>query len=985
MAWFDYLQKSGFFDPAKNPPPKRSERGVSMPHWDALNYLEKLAENFVMGKELQYVPEVVEIIRNISNYPVDNYITWFRLVNILANIPNDNVPLDVLKFMPIWVTSNYDTSITTSALVEKILPKFIGPNANSEDMIKGNLVFQNLFELRWKDELPNGISPDTHSYFSPYDLYNLKHGLVNSATMEILTQALSVEQFSILPDSLNYMLRDRKVIVELSSAEQAYTLNLEPKGKQLTVSLSRGIADGAEIVFNDEINDYFDRIGELEERYFTDIFTTQTFAPASIQNAKNKISFFLHNDFQSHLGFQPISDLEDESEFGNVTMHTFALIYRDWLKRLAFDQPQKAAEALDILINSQRYQLPYFKRLAIYVITQNWTALKHLFWKLAGEQDAVKLFSADVYKVELYELLKHVSPVLDDDDIGRLKDIFASGPMGGKHDTADKAAWVLRWYDALQHRTEFSVSYEETKAGFSKIKEFSDDGRVRIRIGHVSPVSADELLKMPIDDIVEKLLTFRTIDGWDDPTVEGLGDSLGSAVEEEPQKFTTELDKFKDINYYYAYQLCYGLDKARRKGKDFDWHRVMQFCLGYITSSSFLDGSLFSEDEPRASKEWVYGAFGNLISDGIKDDTPGFDSECLILAESSVIVMTNRLEKSDMSRHSGNIDYVTYSLNSTQGKVLRALLDVSLKDGRIQVDSAQKVKWKSSLKQSFCSTLNAGIIDGFILEGMYLQQFMFLDDQWLRAEIEANQKRELPEWSAFMGGLAFGKPISGDYYAIMHPHYERAVTTRHIDTTHQSGLLRHFLAFYFWDYESAFEDSLLYRVLIDANIEILTKLVQIVLQQKPHLKTLDTEDYRMLSRKIIRIWRGVLDRFRIIGRNKDEDLQHLSSFIDFIKSEELNENTTGLILETISLTKDRGSYFLFKDLVKLSSSPSAAQYIAKILSALNINYIHKREPLDEVIEYLYKNGEANSANEIVNRLTLKGLDFFRPLYNKYNP
>lgn len=986
MSWFDYLKSSGFFDPDQNPKPVASERGTNIPHWEALDYLEKLSTKFAEGKELAFVPAVIDIIRNISEHPIDNYHTWYRLINILAKIPTELIPIELLGFMPVWTTSQYDTSIVTMALAETLL----GHTINQEQTTPYALAFSsnllaNLLEIRPKWNIDGVQRADTRNYYSPYDLYNLTQSLLETDNFGLIVKQFGPDQMIVLIDKINILLRDQIATVELRNAEISYTLKAIPIDIDILILVFES-KDTETTCFEELTKNYIDLEAGWETAYFSKIFDNLNITEESRTYAQKRISFTLTNDFESLLGLEPISDLQDTQTVGNPALNAFALILRNWLKAWAVSEPKKARAVLKLLTEKKRYQLPFFKRFVIYISGKNWPELKNFFWETISEKNNDTAFSVDIYKVELSETLKEVKFQLDNQDVQRLKAIFEKGPTGERHYSASPDAWRYRWLDALEGSQEFSGDLTTVSSKFNKKPDFSTDGRVNIRVGHVSPLSKEELAAMSPLDIANMLSTFKSTGAWDDPTEDGLADILSQVVEENPEPFAVEIKSFLNTNYRYAYDLLFGFNKALRKGKTFAWFKILDFCLTYISSEPFQNKSLQSDEDPRATKEWIYGEVANLISERCKGEMDEFENEELLLAEKIVIFLCTKLNASTVSDQDTIYkDYIMHSLNSTQGKTLRAVLDCSLKDARDRnMPELNAGVWKESLKASFSDTLDKEIIDGYILQGMYLPQFMFLDNQWLRAQIVKNLSLDFNEWAAFMGGIGFGKPISGDYYPIMHPHYARAVEINYVDTHYNSGILRHLLAFYFWDYESTFEQSLLFKALINPAPKLISQLIKLVSQQKPSMKELEESEYVRLLNKIVRIWQLILEKFEVIEPEAKTDHRQLGFFIDFIRPSDLNQVTTELISKTILRLKDQGSFFLLKQLLKLCE-PRNAEFVGKLVKQINIAYNFDNKSLEELVEFLYQNNQNDAANEVISKLTIRGMDFLKPIYFKYNP
>ncbi|MBT1248694.1 hypothetical protein [Thermosipho sp. 1244] len=152
--WFVLLKNSGFFLPEKAPGPEPTdEEGYyRIPYWNVLTYLEKISQQVNNPNDEKYIDGLLEIIRNISEYHLDNYKKldnfhiWSSFIRILSNFPNDKIPLDVIELTEIWLDSKINNRLQTKEIVEKLLPKFL--TDKSEDIVKAEKIIEFLFKVK---------------------------------------------------------------------------------------------------------------------------------------------------------------------------------------------------------------------------------------------------------------------------------------------------------------------------------------------------------------------------------------------------------------------------------------------------------------------------------------------------------------------------------------------------------------------------------------------------------------------------------------------------------------------------------------------------------------------------------------------------------------------------------------------------------------------------------------------------------------------
>ena len=70
--------------------------------------------------------------------------------------------------------------------------------------------------------------------------------------------------------------------------------------------------------------------------------------------------------------------------------------------------------------------------------------------------------------------------------------------------------------------------------------------------------------------------------------------------------------------------------------------------------------------------------------------------------------------------------------------------------------------------------MDSYVLDAYILFGMYLPQFIFLDKQWSKDKVN-NITYENRNWEGFMVGYIYSRPIYKDVYILMKNHYKHSI------------------------------------------------------------------------------------------------------------------------------------------------------------------------------------------------------------------
>jgi hypothetical protein len=285
-----------------------------------------------------------------------------------------------------------------------------------------------------------------------------------------------------------------------------------------------------------------------------------------------------------------------------------------------------------------------------------------------------------------------------------------------------------------------------------------------------------------------------------------------------------------------------------------------------------------------------------LITSGAQNEQHSFDCKLLPNCKKVLLQCLDELPKDDFSTiRSG--DFILHSLNSTAGHVLTGLLNYSLKYARNLPNNQKVARWDIEAKLAFEQSFE-NHIDSYVLFGKFLSQFMFLDNTWVNDNLSKVEDYDDIKWEAFMSGIAFRNPLNIDFYKILYSSYQRAIDSDKILTFYNHGLLRHFLAYYFWNYENSFEESFLYKSLKNPNIHVLQKIISLLRGQKSIIDNDQIGNKEDLINKILKVW-GLINQSieKITDSNDSKLLEGVVYLTDFI--EKLDEENVLLVEENM--------------------------------------------------------------------------------------
>ncbi len=198
--------------------------------------------------------------------------------------------------------------------------------------------------------------------------------------------------------------------------------------------------------------------------------------------------------------------------------------------------------------------------------------------------------------------------------------------------------------------------------------------------GPTSPKTAEELLKMPVDELVPFLREWQPSGERHGDSYDGLGRQLTAAVAEQPERFAGEAMRFAELDPTYVRALIDGLDQATRDNKNFEWLEVVELAAAVLaqpvapTEAEDVDG--WEDRDP--GWRWARGSIAHLLTEGLRRSIP------IELRERIWAIIAPLTEEPEPSpeyeaRYGGtNMDPMTLSINTNRGKAMHAVVSYAL-------------------------------------------------------------------------------------------------------------------------------------------------------------------------------------------------------------------------------------------------------------------------------------------------------------------
>jgi hypothetical protein len=1029
VGWFKFLEEEGYFNPDDSLKPIKVEKGrFKIPNWVVLPYLERLSERLPDAERKQYVYKILHIIKNTSEFAkkndLDNPFIGDSFVKILLNLHSNEIPLEIIDLIPLWLSTKFDTTIQGSDILMKLLPKFLPKDPMDQDIKKAEKILDYVTQFNtFEDPQVQSILLSRRYVKTLINPYWLWESFINQKIAQKIGEQCTAEAVYIVAnclkkifawehqdswDSLNldgfiywFSCMHRKDSFKIEIRKNPRTIEGPPEEPSMDNILPPKSPPIAEF----EIENCHARSEFMEKAWKRTLETLRLDQELILAN---------QTDLRKHLGrlydnlFQDYSFIwlkSLEGDFGSPLddiKEIFAVILRDIFLTKAKRAPQEAKAIFKKFLGYD-YPYPFFRRLALFVIDKCWNDYNEVFWNFLDQSESKLIFDVQDFEVELFSILQnHVSEFTDKQKL-QVKQILEAGPQ--RYLPRDNVEgyvtlWKQKWYSALSRDPQFGKLYEECKAktGTDIKRPSHESGTVQVGPGK-SPLTKIEILSMSPLDLANYLANFKPEDPFGDPSIGGLVNELRAAVREMPEYFIQHLDVFLNSAYVWVRAILGGFDEAwRSKEKQFEWGKLLSFIKNYINREDFWNGKFKLElkDLWNTDLLLIISMVGRLIQGGTKSDEWAFSPEHLELAQEILLLI---MEKLQVKQEKEIIDAVSYAMNTPAGNILTALIFLALRSARVNKEKlkTKTVRW-SPIKDCFDQALEKNILEAYTLTGQYMWNLYYLDEGWIKEKIKRFKDDDLKDdlWSAFMQGYLFPQPIK-QLYPLMHDHYKKALDFPFKDRDAVRGLVNHIAGAYLVELEelpNGNHNGFLSSLLQSKDTEKIKMLIGLFWMQRDKLskRELSGDEVKMKER-IVAFWRHMYQKQKAKPDPSIEEqaiLSHLGKLAIFLTK--INEEKfKWLMLSALYVQIDFNSPYFIEYLNRLKErgkdQVKSAIYVGEIfiemLKSFTPNY--NKEHIREIVEHLFKQGDkaADLAKKICNTYGASGQEFLRDIYNKY--
>jgi RNA polymerase-interacting CarD/CdnL/TRCF family regulator len=382
----------------------------------------------------------------------------------------------------------------------------------------------------------------------------------------------------------------------------------------------------------------------------------------------------------------------------------------------------------------------------------------------------------------------------------------------------------------------------------------------------------------------------------------------------------------------------------------------------------------------------------SYYKEGTRDDSWAFSEEYFEKARDIIFTLLREpeKEKEDIT------DYVTYTLNTPYGKLITALVYLSLRIARLNGKKGiqKEPKWDERYKNKYDEMLEKKVIEAYTNLGRYLPNLAYLDKSWATDKVtRLASESGTKYWEAFMEGyLSIGK-VYDDLYELMRPYYQYGLSYGFKEKRNREHLIQHICIGYLGEHEKVEDPNSLFRKIIDEwKPEQIMEVTGFFEMQREYL-TESSEENEKMKGKIIQFWRNLYGKYKSRDEKSltQQDKKILSSFSRlavFLPKIE-TETYEWLMLSATYVHEDFNSSFFIKNLDGLKDKGDRNE-TAKYIGDIYLRMLDKGSPdydkkhIRSIIEFLYKAGAQENANRICNIYGSRGPEFLRDIYEKYN-
>lgn len=672
----------------------------------------------------------------------------------------------------------------------------------------------------------------------------------------------------------------------------------------------------------------------------------------------------IDNDKWSYL-WRPAIEEHSQNRSSDDVEETIIVALRDCFLAALESDFTKSREHLKGWLESDKETL---KRLAIFVICQNYTMLSSLLSDVLSHSN----FNTNMTH-ELWHLLEKRFDVFEIEDKATVLNIICLLEVKNEFNdiVADRTAYQkLVWLSAIKDKDQKALElYREnliiagSEPKHPDFPSYSSSGV----IVHESPIEIEKLLSLNVEELIVTLSSYKETGRFGEPGLEGLAKTFRQLIKFKPLLILKEANRFAYLDLAYIYEVIEAYHDLWNEKVELDWAEILPLVFDFIDivieQDSFWSAeSAFKRSSFVGNSRWIVVSIARLLEDGVKDDGYAFEVNLLSHVKNILLVMLDKQSGDDFSDVQ---DAVSWAINSPRGKCLEGLINLALRRCRLSdTEFEQHDSVWIEFEPIFTKELNY-IADGNhefgVLVTLYLPNFLYMSKSWVHSNLGKifNQSNST-QWLFAIQGYAYVSNVYEEVYDYLKrkDDFIKVLDNNVLKDKVKEKVIQNVLVSYIHGNEDLGNNDDLISILVKRNNY--TEIKHIIW----FIWTLRKKEVTNILFKVNELWPLLLsnaDKTTKEGKKILSSLCHWAAFVEEISE----ENLPWLLSCAPYANEDHNSHDLIRELARLSNSqPFEAQSV--LIEILHTSHFYY--PEDEV-------------KKIMDNLILQGVDGLRKAKN----
>ena len=261
--------------------------------------------------------------------------------------------------------------------------------------------------------------------------------------------------------------------------------------------------------------------------------------------------------------------------------------------------------------------------------------------------------------------------------------------------------------------------------------------------GPKSPLDTGELHQMTVEQLVDYLSSWVPSGKPIGESTEGLGGELGALVTAEPERYSAESERFKGLDPTYIRGFLQALWAPVKEKRAVAWGSVLNLCRWVMDQPREIPGRKGGLLDRDPDWGWARNAIAKLLSEGFDHDSIPFESRVQAWNVLERLTKDSMPTPEDDARHGENMDPATYSINTTRGEAMHAVVRYALwvrrrleegpnGKGRVARGFDEMPEVRSALEKHLDPSQDPSIAIR-VVYGQRFPTLFFLDPIWAKA------------------------------------------------------------------------------------------------------------------------------------------------------------------------------------------------------------------------------------------------------------